>query len=249
MTMVVHHKSRRTGWHRKRHVYLVDTGHAIEVPQVGISDLFEDYLLDPPFCSTRYFEVEIEESGTNSTRTGAFMGIVPVIAHRKPDWNILRFRIRRGSWHITERLQKRTAHGEIQWVYADDFNLLFISSGGRYDAAALMGLITAKLDAIVQSIRSGSRIPSEFENQLSCKAALGELFADGVDKAFSRTVLYHDHTAGFGTASIMGEGQQPSGAGICARHDKAVVPAGQAAGIHVDITRIDDLNDLSWLNE
>lgn len=246
--MVVHHKTHRMGWRQKRHVYLVDTGHAIEIPQVEASDLFEDRLLDPPYPNTRFFEVEIDESGSNGTRTGIFKAIVPVTVHRKPDWHFLRFRIRRGGWHVTERFQKRTAHGEVQWIYADDFNLLFISSGGRYDAATLMDLINGKLDAIVHSIRSGERIPSEFENKLSCKAALGEMFAEGVDKAFSNTVLYNEHAKNFPSEMVLGDGQ-PSGAAICARPDKAVMPARQAAGVHVDISEIEDLRDLSWLND
>lgn len=249
MSGIVSHTSRRTGWHSTCHTYIVDIGDAIEIQQIVVMDPQSKHLLNEPVLPTRYFEVEIDEIRNGSTKTGAFRNIWPVRAHRRPDWHILRFRIRRGRWMVTERIHSSTPTGDVQWLYTDDFNLLFVASGGRHDAEALMNLIAGKLDAIAKSIRAGSRIPSEFENQQLCRAVMGNLFSEGVGAAFDKTVLYRNHVGGlFG--EMPGKDGVPSGAGISACHGKARIPSGQVAeNARVDLDQIEDLRDLSWLYE
>lgn len=249
MTGIVHHSSQRITWGQTRHSYLVDIGDDIEIQQVEVSNLFENRMIDPPYPRTRYFEIEIDELRSTGGKSGAFRNIYPVRAHRKPDWHILRFRIRRGSWTITERMTAIVSAGnEIQWLYTDDFNLLFLASGGRYDAESLIGLVTGKLDTIVRSIRSGSRIPSELENQQSCRDVLDTMFAGGINCAFQDTVLYRHHADDFPAGSAAGD-ELPSQTGIAARHGKAAIPPGGTAGIHVDVSQIEDLRDTSWLDD
>lgn len=249
LTGIVHHSTKRIGWHQTRHTYLIDIGDAIDIQLVEVSDIYENCLLDPPYPQTRFFEVEIDEFRKGGEKSSSLWHIVPVRAHRKPDWHILRFRIRRGSWMVTERFRSVTPGGEAQWIYTDDFNLIFLASGGRYDAATLITIIEAKLKAIAQSIRDGSRIPSEFENQQSCRDVLDTMFADGVDGAFRDTVLYQHHASDFPGGERPGQSAAPEG--FCAHHGKAAIPAGKAAvsGVHVDIDQIEDLRDLSWLSE
>ena len=251
MTGIVSHTSKRLGWHQKRHTYLVDIGEEIEIPQIETSDLYEDHLMNPPFPKTRYFEIEIDEIGGIREKIGSFRNIYPVLAHRKPDWHILRFRIRRGSWTITKRIQYPTPSGASQWIYTDDFNLIFLASGGRYNAATLIQIIVTKLDAIAQSIRSGSRIPSEFENKESCRTVLDTMFAGGVDNAFRDTVLYQHHVTDFPGGSVNGSGPMPTREGISSHHGKATLANGKvpATGIHVDLDEIEELRDLSWLED
>jgi hypothetical protein len=247
MTGIVYHKIRRTGWRRKHHTYLVDVGNAIEVPLMEVSKLFENCILDPPYPKIRYFEIEIDEQREGRNKTALFQNIFPVHAKRKPDWYFLIFRIKRGSWTITDRIHFPTDTGEAQWLYTDDFNILFLSSGGRHDIEMLTSLITAKLSAIAQSIHEGKRIPSEFENQLACREAIGTMFSEGVDGAFREAVIYQD----YGLIVTNPHEQDlplPTAAGISTRHDRVVVSPEKAAGLHVNLNEIEDLRDLSWLS-
>jgi hypothetical protein len=247
VTGIVYHKIKRAGWRRVRHSYLVDVGAKIDIPLMDVSKLYENCILDPPYPRIRYFEIEIEERRDGSAKTAIFQNIFPVYAQKKPDWHILRFRIRSGGWTILERIHFPTDTGEAQWLYTDDFNILFLSSGGRHDIDMLTNLITAKLTAIAQSIIGGNRIPSEFENQLACREAIGTMFAEGVEGAFREAVVYQD----YGVIMTNPHEQDlplPSAAGISTHHDRARVTPEKAAGLHVDISEIEDLRDLSWLS-
>jgi|GEM_PF-1842594 len=248
MTGVIYHKSTRIAWHHSRHTYLVDAGCEIEIPLIEVSELYEDQLLAPPFESTRFFEVEIDEIRNLGVRTFAFQNIFPVRARRKPDWHILKFRIRRGSWTITERLVAKTPLGTTQWIYTDDFNILFLSSGGRHDQDTLVRLITARLDVIARSCEAGSRIPSEFENQLACRTAFGMIFADGIDGAFRDAEVYRDHSSLL-TGSLDTSDPGVAASAICSHHGRASVSTRKVAEVNVDLGQIEEMKDLSWLCE
>ena len=247
MTGVVYHRIKRTGWRRVRHTYLVDVGTAIDVPLMDVSKLYENCILDPPYPKIRFFEIEIDEQWEGKVKTALFQNILPVYAKKKPDWHFLRFRIRRGSWVITERIHFPTDTGEAQWLYTDDFNILFLSSGGRHDLDMLTNLITAKLNTIAQSIHEGNRIPSEFENQIACREAIGSMFSEGVDGAFREAVIYQDYGL-----IVTNEHEKdlplPSAARISGHHGIAKISPEKAAELHVDINDIEDLRDLSWLS-
>lgn len=246
MIEVVYHKSQRTDWHHVRHTYLVDVGTAIDIPLIEVSKLYESYLLDPPYPKTRYFEIEIDEKRDGKTKTALFQNIFPVKVKHKPDWRFLIFRIKRGSWTVTERIYFSTDTGEAQWPYTDDFNILFLSSGGRHDLDVLVNLITDKLNAIVQSFNTGNIIPSEFENQLSCRNAFDTIFSEGVDGAFRDAAVYRD----FGqieTGKILKGSAPPSGKEIGSHCGWSKVSPEMAANLRVNISEIEELRDLSWL--
>lgn len=247
VTGIVYHKTKRTAWRRVRHTYLVDVGTLIDVPLMDVSKLYENCILDPPYPKIRYFEIEIDEQREGGRKTALFQNIFPVHAQKAPDWQFLRFRIKRGNWTIMERIHFPTDTGEAQWLYTDDFNILYLSSGGRHDLEMLANLITAKLGAIAQSIRKGSRIPSEFENQIACREAIGTMFSEGVDGAFREAAVYQDYGV------IVANPQEkdlplPSAAGISTHHGRARVSPERFAGLHVDLNDIEDLRDLSWLS-
>jgi hypothetical protein len=247
MTGIVSHQMRKTAWHQVRHTYLFDVGMIIDVPLMDISKLYENCLLDPPYPRTRYFEVEVDEHRDGRLNTVLFQNIFPVNADRKPDWYFLTFRIRTGSWTITERIHFPTDTGEAQWLYTDDFNLLFLSSGGRHDLEMLASLITGRLNTIAQSFRAGNPVPSEFEIQLQCRNAISSLFGEGVDRAFQDAAIYRD----FGIFEPVQAGitsDTVAGAEICSRHGKALVSLDKAADLHVDISEIEELRELGWLS-
>ncbi len=248
MNGIISHKIHRIGWHHSRHSYLVDIGNEIEIRQLEISDLFENCLLDPPHPSTRFFEIEIDEIRAGTAKTFVFQNIFAVRARRKPDWRILKFRLRRGSWTITERIQSKSKNIETQWLYTDDFNILFVSSGGTHDGAMLASLITEKLYAIARSIRSGSPLPSEFENQQSCRSAIGEIFSDGVEGAFCDTGVYRQHASAI-SAELDASNPRAAISAISGNHGRGAISKQQAADLAVDIDQIEDLRDLSWLND
>ncbi|MGB9177543.1 MAG: hypothetical protein WCB46_12530 [Methanoregula sp.] len=245
MTGIAFHKIRRTARHHLRHTYLIDVGTAIEVPLVDVSNLFENCILSPPFQKTRYFEIEIDELHDGKKKTALFQNIFPVRVKRKPDWRILKFRVKHGSWIITERIQFPTDTGEAQWLYTDDFNILFLSSAGSHDLDLLIDLITGKLNAIARSFHERNRVASEFENQLTCRNVFDTLFSDGVDGAFRDAVIYQDY------GLIVPEEPQrdiamASGAETC-NHRRSGVSSKKAGELHVDINEIEDLRDLSWI--
>jgi len=246
MTDLLYHKIRRTDRHHVRHTYLVDVGTAIDIPLMEVSTLYESCLLNPPCPKTRYFEIEIDEKREGKTKTALFHTIFPVQVKRKPDWRFLRFRIKRGSWTITERLYFPTDSGEIQWLYTDDFNILFLSSGGRHDLDMLINLITGKLDAIAKSFNAGTILPSEFENQLLCRTTFNTLFSEGIDGAFRDSAVYQDWGLIESRNPLTGRAP-PSGKEICSHHGWSNVSAEMAARLCIDINEIEELRDLSWL--
>jgi len=248
VTGIVYHKTRRTSWQHVRHTYLVDVGTAIDIPLMDASKLYENCLLEPPYPKIRYFEFEIDEQRDGKSKTSLFLNIIPVKAKQKPDWRILKFRIRRGSWTITERIHFPTETGEAQWLYTDDFNILFLSSGGRYDLDLLTSMITGKLNAITQSYNSGNRILSEFEKQLATRTAIKTLFSEGIDVAFRDVAVYQDSRL-TKTGKLPEDTALASGAEISSNHGRAGFIPKNAADLHVNINEVEDLNDLSWLGE
>jgi hypothetical protein len=247
VTGIVYHKIRRLAWRHERHTYLFDVGNAIDVPLMEVSMLYENCLLSPPYPKIRYFEIEIDEKRDGKTKTVFFQNIFPVRVKRKPDWHFRKFRIKRGSWTITERIHFPTDTGEAQWLYTDDFNILFLASGGTHDLEMLTNLITGKLNAIALSFNSGSSLPSEFENQLLCRTAFDTLFSEGVDGAFRDAAVYQDYGL-IEYCKSLTDSVSPSGAEICSHHGRAGVSPEKAAELHIDLNEIEDLKDLSWLS-
>lgn len=246
MTDLLYHKTRRTNWPHVRHSYLVDVGTVIAIPLLEVSKLYENCLLDPPYPKTRYFEIEIDEKRDGRTMTAVFQNIFPVYVKRKPDLRFLKFGMKHGNWTITERIHFPTDCGEAQWLYTDDFNILFLSSGGRHDLDMLLNLIADKLNAIAQSFNAGTTIPSESENQLVCRKALEILFSEGIDGAFRDTAVYQDYGL-IESGKTLKDSASPHGK-IWSGYGWGDESPQIAESLHVDISEIEDLRDLSWLH-
>lgn len=248
MTAVVYHTCRRIAWRQSRHAYLIDVGHRIAIRQAAVSPAGEVRAPAAPYPVTQYFELEIDEVRAHGKKTYVFQTIVPVHARRKPDWHILKFRIRHGGWTVTERIPAGATDNDPPWIYTDDFNILFLSSGGRHDLDMLISLIIAKLDSIACSVRAGTPIPSQFESQLACRDAIGTLFSDGIDGAFQDTLLYRQPSATPPGRQPATGGLTATGTEICARHGVAAAIQ-QTGAMSVNLDQIEELNDLSWLYE
>ena len=250
MTAVIYHTSRRIAWRQSRHTYLIDVGNRIGIRQAQVLPGGDARILPPPYPETRFFELEIDEVRTHGKKSYVFQNIFPVHARRKPDWHILKFRIRRGNWKVIERIPPLAMAEDLPWVYTDDFNILFLSSGGRHDLDMLVSLITAKLDGIAGSELTGTPVLSQFESQLACRDAIDFLFEDGIDGAFRDTILYQQYCSVPSGRPPTSGGPTDAGAEICARHGTASAAIRQtSAGMSVDLGKIEELNDLSWLME
>ena len=111
----------------------------------------------------------------------------------------------------------------------------------------LVNLITGKLNVIAQSFIAGNPIPSEFENQLACRDAIGTLFSEGVARAFRDAAIYQDYGL-IEPGKLQKNSVSPSEMEICTHHGRARVSAEKAADLKVDISTIEDLKELSWLS-
>ena len=241
-------------WRQSRHSFIIDVGFRIAIRQVQVSPKGEICILASPHPATRYFEVEIDESRAHGRRAFAFQSIVPVQARKKPDLHFLKLRIRRGGWTVTERLPAVASPEEPQWIHTDDFTIMFLSSGGRDDLDTLLDLIIARLDAIAGAALSGTPIISQFESQRACREVFSTMFSGGVDRAFRDTALYRTHIpVPAGRPPVHGvvtaAGADTAWADISALHGRAVAGAGLGAVISVDLSQIEELDDLSWLFE
>jgi hypothetical protein len=248
VTGIVQYKCRRTAWNKSRHTYIIDIGNRIEIPLVLVSPVTETRVISPPHPETRYFEIEVDEVQDRGQKIFVFQNIFPVAAGRKPDWYFMWFRIRRGDWMITERFYTQTPAGESQWIYTNDFNILFLSSGGRHDLEMLIHLITARLDEIAVSAHAGTPLPSQLESQIACREVLDAMFRGGVDRAFQDTVLYREQSF------PVPPGAPPrtvflSASEICRNHGRIGVPVDLAAELNLNLDTIEELDDLSWLYE
>jgi hypothetical protein len=248
VTGIVYYNCRRTAWNESRHTYLIDVGTRIEIPMVVVFPTAESRLLPPPHPETRYFEIEIDEVRDGGRKTFVFQNIFPVQAGRKKDWYFLKFRILKGDWTITERIHAQASDRESQWIYTNDFNILFISSGGRHDIGMLIHLITARLDEIATSAQLGTPLSSQFESQMACRDVLDSMFSGGVEGAFRDTVLYRQHSTPVKRGDPYGKGSL-SGADICRNHGRNAAQADPAADMNLNLSQIEELDDLSWLYE
>jgi hypothetical protein len=193
MTHVVEHKGFRYTWELVRHTYIVDLESEIDILQVEISPSGESRLLDPPYPRTSFFEIEIDQIQRNGKTVSSFRNICPVEISRKADWNFMKSVFRSGSSRVTRRFQSQEGESETRWLYTDDLFLISLSSGDRHDLSMLLSLIIQKLNMIALSVQSGRRIRSEFENQQKYRAAMNDMFSDGVDGAFRDVPVYKQH--------------------------------------------------------
>jgi hypothetical protein len=166
MTEVIYHEYQKSGRNLIDHSYLIDVGDEIEIQQVMEYKwkVFDSVILKPPHPKTRYFELYIREFRDAGGSLIDDLHVYPVQAYKSPDIKILGIRLRRGDWHITERIYKKANTTEIQWIYTDDFHLFAITHA-QDSMESVVEQIVARIDEIAISIRTGYRIYSHMENQ------------------------------------------------------------------------------------
>ena len=163
-TKVVYHESQRSGRNFVDHSYLLDTGSEMDIQQVieragTISDI---EIVQPPHPRTRYFELFVREHKEGGVSLVDDLRVYPVLVTKKPDITFLRFVLKRGSSHITERLYKKESMTEIQWIYSHDFHLFAITNPDD-SPDQMVDRIIEKIDQIATSQKSGSPISSHVE--------------------------------------------------------------------------------------
>lgn len=237
MIRIVHSRRQKTARGRYSHSYLIDIGSPIEIhqAQAGRDPSAPTVILDPPYPKTRYFEIELGERKRNGGSITEFLNIYPVYAEKKPDWRIFRFVLRQGSWRITERLCCDSGDDFIQWIYNDDFNLLYLTQG-MTPPELMVDCVIAQIRSIVSSIRSGRRLQSHMENQIWYRHAVEAMRSARSPDPASRP-------ADFVTAA-------PERAHAwCPPVTVTASPVPEDWQVVLDLDRIEELNDISWLCE
>jgi len=161
---IVWHESRKSGRNHVDHTYLLDAGSKVSIEQViehpgKISDI---EIVPPPHPKTRYFELVIREFKDEGSSLVDDLQIYPVLVGKNADIRCRRFLIKRGSVCIRERLHTKETGSETVWIYSHDFHLFAILNP-EDTAEQMVDRIIEKLNEIVTSVQSGSRVTSHIE--------------------------------------------------------------------------------------
>jgi hypothetical protein len=178
MTEIIYHRYQKMDKKLITHSYLIDIVDEIEVQQVKEyrGKVSDSVLLTPPHPRTRFFELVITEYRDSSSCLIDDLHIYPVRAEQKPDLKVFGVVVKKGTWEITDRIYRKAAMTEIQWIYTDDFHLFAIIHGTEHPDAIVDQIVT-KIDDIALSIKSGQRISTHRENQRLRREAVESLVA------------------------------------------------------------------------
>jgi hypothetical protein len=264
MTEVIYHEFQHTDRNHTDHSYLIDTCHDIEIQQVMEYKwkVFDSVILKPPHPRTRYFELVIRENRFDGVSSIDDLHVFPVLARKKPDLRIFRFRIKHGAWEITERIHKKEKTTEIQWIYTDDFHLFAITHA-QDSVEDMVSQIVFRIDEIATSITSGYRVYSHMENQRMRREAFDSVMESHSGISINKTaILKHPE---FQLIAELGEGDRRRmqdeilrdlvaiGATLDTFGGSNKIVAKLEIPEKTDITRqmahIEELQDLGWLFE
>jgi len=264
MTEVIFHEYQNTDRNHKDHSYLIDVGEEIEIQQVMEYrwKVFDSVILKPPHPRTRFFELIIRENHADGVSSIDDLQVYPVLARKKPDLRLFRFRIRRGKWEITERIHRKEKTTEIQWIYTDDFHLFAITHSQEC-LDDMVSQIVARIDEIAASISSGSRVSSHMENQRMRREAFDSVMESQDGISINKTaILKHPE---FQLIAELGEGDRKrmqeeilrdlvaigatldSFGGSNKITAKLEIP--EKTDINRQLAHIEELQDLGWLFE
>jgi len=257
----VYHKEGKTHIH---HSYLVDVGYEIEIQQVLEYKwkVFDSLVLSPPHPKTRFFEIALQEYRNDGISSVEDLEVCPVMAEKKPDLKFLGFVLRKGPWQITEWIHKKANNTETVWIYTDDFHIFAITHA-QDSPEAMVSQVTTKIEEIARSIKNGYRVYSHMENQQKRREAFDaavegesgitinktailkhpeyQLIAqlNGDESGRMQEAILQDLIALGATMDMCG-GKNPSGLKTVIPGDRDITP---------EMTRIAELEDLSWLYE
>jgi len=175
-TSIVWHESHKSGRNHIDHTYLLDAGSKVSIQQVTehsgkISDI---EIVPPPHPRTRYFELVIREFRDEGSSLVDDLQIYPVLVEKTPDVRCKNFLVKRGSARIRERLHTKKTGSETLWIYSHDFHLFAILNP-EDTASQMVERIIEKLDEIVTSLQSGSRVTSHIETTQLLREAFDEV--------------------------------------------------------------------------
>ena len=264
MTEVVYHEYQKSGRNHVDHSYLIDVGEEIDIQQVMEYKwkVFDSVILKPPHPRTRYFELAINEFKGNGSSMIDDLQVYPVLVTKRPDVKIFGFLIKRGNWHITERIYKKASTTEIQWIYSDDFHLFAITHA-QDNLDLMVDRIIIKIDEIANSIKSGYRVYSHMENQRMRRNAFDAVMESQGGITVNKTaILRHPE---FQLIAEMGEGDRRKmqdqilrdlvvlGATLDTfggtNRITAKIEIPEKTDINKQIAHIEELQDLGWLFE
>ena len=264
MTEIVYHEYQKSGRNQIDHSYLVDIGEEIDIQQVMEYKwkVYDSVILKPPHPRTRYFELVINERIHDGVPMIDDLQVYPVLVTKSPDLRILGFLLKRGDWHITERIYKKANTTEIQWIYSDDFHLFAITHA-QDNSERMVEQIVAKIDEIATSVKSGYRVYSHMENQRMRREAFDAVMESQSGITINKTaILKHPE---FQLIAELGEGDRRKmqdeilqdlvalGATLDtfggSNRIIAKLNISEKTDINEQITHIEELQDLGWLFE
>jgi hypothetical protein len=264
MTEIIYHQYQKVDKNHVNHSYLIDVGDEIEVQQIMEYKwkVFDSVILKPPHPRTRFFELEILEYRDGSSSLIDDLHIYPVIARQKPDLRILGLTLKKGRWEIAERIYKKAATTEIQWIYTDDFHLFAITHATEH-LDTIVDQIVSKIDDISTSIRSGYRVSSHMENQRMRREAFDAVVESNNGITINKTaILKHPE---FQLVAELGDGDRKKMQDEILRDLVALgatldtfggsnkiiakIEIPEKTDINKQLAHIEELQDLGWLFE
>jgi hypothetical protein len=188
--------------------------------------------------------------------------VYPVLASRSPDFKILGLTLKRGDWHITERIYKKANTTEIQWIYTDDFHLFAITHA-QDQLETMVDQIVGKINEISISIKTGYRVYSHMENQRMRREAFDAVIESQSGITINKTaVLKHPE---FQLIAELGDGDRKKMQDEILRDLVALgatldtfggsnkivakIEIPEKTDIGNQISHIEELQDLGWLFE
>jgi len=165
-TIVVYHESRRSGRDRISHSWLLNAG-----GEMAIQEIVEykgktsgRVLLPPPYPKTRYIELAVLEYNDGRVSLVEDLQVYPVHVARNLTSTIPGLKPKHGILDIADRIYKKTAVTEVQWIYTSDFHLLAITwPDDTLDQ--MVDRVIAKIDQIVVSLQCGIQVTQGEEDQ------------------------------------------------------------------------------------
>ncbi len=165
-TIVVYHESRRSGRDRISHSWLLNVGREIPIQEIVEykGKTSGRVILPPPHPKTRFIELAVLEYNDGRVSLVEDLQVYPVHVSRDLTGTIPGFRPKPGILDISDRIYKKTAVTEVQWIYTSDFHLLAITwPDDTLDQ--LVDRIIAKIDQIVVSLQCGIKVAPSIEDR------------------------------------------------------------------------------------
>jgi len=164
-TIVVYHESRSSGRNRISHSWLLNVGREIAIQEIVEykGKTSGRVKLPPPYPDTRYIELAVLEYNDGRVSLVEDLQVYPVHVARNLTSTIPGLNPKRGILDIADRIYKKTAVTEVQWIYSSDFHLLAVTwPDDTLDQ--MVDRVIAKIDQIAVSLQCGIEVPHVAED-------------------------------------------------------------------------------------